>query len=226
MDAYDDQGDDEYYVDDPTGSFEHDLVNALDDGVRHTVHKALAQAIRPIKHHLIGFAEQQGWVAPSGAQAITEPSLSGSSQALKQGNNLHAAHFESLIRSLAMDHDYNAASSKKSKSKEDFASSSSDHSSDQGEDPLCKRKKKSRHQEDPIHVPKVLTFGPEDIVHPRSFLWLPPAEVADSVESHIRHGFEKKVRSRLCSECPRPDFPSKVTETLELDFCHLFEKNI
>ncbi|KAJ1116608.1 hypothetical protein NDU88_004814 [Pleurodeles waltl] len=65
MDAYDDQGGDEYYVDDPAGSFEHDRVYALDAGVRHTVNQALAQAIRPIKQHLIGFAEQQG------AQAIT-----------------------------------------------------------------------------------------------------------------------------------------------------------
>ncbi|KAJ1137537.1 hypothetical protein NDU88_003935 [Pleurodeles waltl] len=126
MDAYDDQGGDEYYVDDPVKSFEHDLVYALDAGVRHTVNQALAQAVRHIKHHLIGFAEQQGWVAPSGAQAITEPSLSGSSQALKQGNNPHAADFESLIRSLTRDHDYNAVSSQKSKSKEDLA----DHSSD------------------------------------------------------------------------------------------------
>ncbi|KAJ1130920.1 hypothetical protein NDU88_009264, partial [Pleurodeles waltl] len=58
---------------------------------------------------------------------------------------------------------------------------------------------------------------PEDIVHPRSSLWLPPPEVADYVESHIRHSFDKDVRSRLRSECPRPDFPYKVTETPELD---------
>ncbi|KAJ1166568.1 hypothetical protein NDU88_006967 [Pleurodeles waltl] len=53
MATYDDQGGDEYYVDDPVGSFEQDLVYALDDGVRHTVDQALAQAIRPIKYHLI-----------------------------------------------------------------------------------------------------------------------------------------------------------------------------
>ncbi|KAJ1103170.1 hypothetical protein NDU88_000597 [Pleurodeles waltl] len=140
---------------------------ALDAGVCDTVNQALAQSIRPIKHHLIGFAEQQGWVAPSGAQAITEPSLSGSSQALKQGNNPHATDFESLIRTVVRDHDYNAASSQKSKSKEDLVSSSSDHSSDQGEDPPPrKHKKKSHHEEEPIPAPKVLTFEPEDIAHP------------------------------------------------------------
>ncbi|KAJ1200454.1 hypothetical protein NDU88_004278 [Pleurodeles waltl] len=143
MAPYDDQGDDEYYVDDPAGSFEHDLVYALDAVVRHIVNQALAQATRPIKHHLIGAAEQQGWVAPSGAQALTEPSLSGGSQALKQGNNPHAVDFESLFRSLARDHNYNTTSSQKSKSKEDLASSSSDHFSDQGDDLPRKQKKKS-----------------------------------------------------------------------------------
>ncbi|KAJ1191143.1 hypothetical protein NDU88_000459 [Pleurodeles waltl] len=83
MAAYDDQGGDEYYVDDPVGSFEQDLVYALDASVRHTVNQALAQAIRPIKHHLIGFAEQQGSVAPSVSQMVEDPSLSGGSQALK-----------------------------------------------------------------------------------------------------------------------------------------------
>ncbi|KAJ1137747.1 hypothetical protein NDU88_004144 [Pleurodeles waltl] len=213
MAGYDDHAGDEYYVDDPAGSFEQELVYALDAGVCHTVNQALAQAIRPIKHHLISFSEQQGWVAPSVAQALTQPSLSGGSQTLKQSNNLHAVDFESLIRSLARDHDYNATSSQKSKSKEDLASSSSDHSSDQGDDLPCKRKKKSHYKEEPIPAPKVLTFEPEDIVHPRSSQWLTPAEVADNVESHIRHGFGKQARSRFRSECPRSDFSSKVTET-------------
>ncbi|KAJ1164302.1 hypothetical protein NDU88_004747 [Pleurodeles waltl] len=64
MAGFEDQAGEEYYSDDSAGSFEQDLVYALDAGVRHTVNQALAQAIRPIKHHLIGFAEQQGWVAP------------------------------------------------------------------------------------------------------------------------------------------------------------------
>ncbi|KAJ1100057.1 hypothetical protein NDU88_005146 [Pleurodeles waltl] len=63
MAGYEDQASDEYYLDDSAGSFEQDLVYALDAGVRHTVNQPLAQATRPIKHHLIGFAEQQGWVA-------------------------------------------------------------------------------------------------------------------------------------------------------------------
>ncbi|KAJ1194966.1 hypothetical protein NDU88_004250 [Pleurodeles waltl] len=175
------------------------LVYALDAGVRHTVNQALAQAIRLIEHHLIGFAKQQGWVVPPGSHIVEDPSLSGSSQALKQGKNPNSADFKSLIRSLAREHDYNTSSSTlKSKPKKDLDSSSSEQSSDQGST-LRKRKKKTHHQEDSIPTPKVLTFEPEDIVHPHSTLWLPPAEVVDYVESHIRHGFEKEVRSRLRS---------------------------
>ncbi|KAJ1114382.1 hypothetical protein NDU88_002620 [Pleurodeles waltl] len=216
MAGYEDQVGDEYYLGDSAGSFEQDLAYALDAGVCHTVNQALMQAIRPIKHHLIGFAEQQGWVALSGAQTIIGPSLSGGSQSLQQCHNLHAADFESLIRAMAKEHDYNAAS-QKAKSREDLASSSSDHSSEPGDDPPHKRKKKSHHQEEPLPTPKVLTIVLEDIVHPRSSLWMHPPEVADYVESHIRHGFDKEVQSRLRSECPRLDFSSKVTETPELD---------
>ncbi|KAJ1132809.1 hypothetical protein NDU88_011110 [Pleurodeles waltl] len=57
MAGYEDQAGDEYYMDDSTGSFEQDLFYALDAGVHHAVNQALAQAIRPNKHHLIGFAE-------------------------------------------------------------------------------------------------------------------------------------------------------------------------
>ncbi|KAJ1163343.1 hypothetical protein NDU88_003802 [Pleurodeles waltl] len=136
MAGYEDQAGDEYYLDDSAGSFEQDLVYALDPGVRHTVNQALAQAIRPIKHYLIGFTEQQGWVAPLGVQSIIEPSLSGGSQSLKQSHNPHSTDFESLIRAMAKEHDYNA-SAQKAKSTEDLASPFSDHSSEQGDDPPC-----------------------------------------------------------------------------------------
>ncbi|KAJ1106815.1 hypothetical protein NDU88_004213 [Pleurodeles waltl] len=111
---------------------------------------------------------------------------------------------------MAREHGYNSGSQKKAGS--DPVSSSSEQSSEQGDDPPRKRKKKVHHQEAP--TPKLLTFEPEDIVHPRSSLWLPPPEVADYVESHIRHSFDKEVRSRLslseavqCGETsPNPKF--------------------
>ncbi|KAJ1213709.1 hypothetical protein NDU88_001341 [Pleurodeles waltl] len=140
------------------------------------------------------------------------------SQAHKQDRDLHTANFESLIRSLAKEHDYNtSASTPKSRTRKELDSSSSARSSDQGDVPPRKRKKKTHHLEESVTTLKVLTFEPEDIVHSRFSLWLPPAEVVDYVESQIRHGFEKEVRSRLRSELLRPDIPSKVTETPELD---------
>ncbi|KAJ1216434.1 hypothetical protein NDU88_004036 [Pleurodeles waltl] len=148
MAGYEDQADDGYYLDEPAGSFEQDLVYALEAGVRHTVNQALAQAIKHIKHHLLGFAVQQGWVAPSGIQSIMEPSLSAGTQATKQIHNPHSADFESLFRNMAWEHDYNSASQKKAKS-DPASSSSSDHSSEQGDDPPRKRKTKTHHQEAP-----------------------------------------------------------------------------
>ncbi|KAJ1216074.1 hypothetical protein NDU88_003680 [Pleurodeles waltl] len=214
MAGYEDQAEDLYYLDDTTGTFDQDLVYALDAGVRNSVNQVFAQAIQPIKHHLLGLVDQQSWVAPGGAQPSGEPAFAASSQASKQTSNPHVADFESLLRDMAREHDYNAGSQKKMVS-DPPSSSSSEHSSDQGDAPPRKCKKKAHHKE--IPTPKVLTFEPEDIVHPRSSLWLPPPEVVDYVETHIRHGFDKDIRSRLRSECPRPDFPSKVTETPELD---------
>ncbi|KAJ1197063.1 hypothetical protein NDU88_000925 [Pleurodeles waltl] len=129
--GYGDQAEDEYYFEEPAGSFEQDLVYALDAGVRHTVNQA--QAIKPIKHHLLGFAEQQVWVAPSGVQSIMEPSLSAGTQSIKESHNPHSADFVTLVRAMAKEHDYNAPTQKKAAS--DPASSSSEHSSEQGDAP-------------------------------------------------------------------------------------------
>ncbi|KAJ1123310.1 hypothetical protein NDU88_001781 [Pleurodeles waltl] len=161
MASYEGQAKDLYYLDEPAGSFDQDLVNALDVGVRHTVNQALAQVIQPTKHHLFGFVEQQGCVAPSGIQPIGEPPLPTNTQASKQSTNPHSADFESLIRNMAREHDYNSGSQKKAVSNP--ASSFSDQSSEQGDDPPRKSKKKVHHQEAP--TPKVLTSEPEDIVH-------------------------------------------------------------
>ncbi|KAJ1096362.1 hypothetical protein NDU88_001504 [Pleurodeles waltl] len=153
MAGYDDQAKELYYLDETTGSFDQDLVYALDAGVRHSVNQALAQAIQPIKHHLLGLVEQQDWVAPASAQPIGESFLSSSIQASKQVTNPHAADCESLIRNMAREHDYNAGSQKKAVS-DPASSSSSEHSSEQGDAPPRKRKKKAHHQEAP--APKVM----------------------------------------------------------------------
>ncbi|KAJ1092606.1 hypothetical protein NDU88_005716 [Pleurodeles waltl] len=146
--GYDDQAQDLYYLDDTAGTFDQDLVYALDAGVRHSVNQALAQAIQPIKHHLLGLVDQQSWVAPGGTQPSGEPSFAASTQAPKQISNPHAADFESLLRNMAREHDYNAGSQKKTVS-DPASSSSSEHSSDQGDAHPRKRKKKAHHKKIP-----------------------------------------------------------------------------
>ncbi|KAJ1141857.1 hypothetical protein NDU88_008185 [Pleurodeles waltl] len=195
MAGYDDPAEELYYMDDTAGSFDQDLVYALDAGVRHSVNQALAQAIQPIKHHLLGLVDQQAWAAPVSASTMEDPSFATIPQSEKQLSNPHAADFQSLIRNMAREHDCNAGSQKKGKDAPPSSSSSSEPSSEQEDVPPRKHKKKARHMEVP--TPKVLTFEPDDIVHPRYSLWLPPPEVADYVEAHIRHGFDKDISSRL-----------------------------
>ncbi|KAJ1184185.1 hypothetical protein NDU88_000995 [Pleurodeles waltl] len=158
MAGYDDQAEDLYYFDDTSGSFDQDLVYALDAGMRHSVSQALVHAIQPIKHHLLGLVDQQTWTAPIGAPALGDPSFSADSQSTKQTSNPHAADFQSLLRNMAKEHDYNAGSLKKAVDAPASSSTSSGHSSEQEDAPPRKRKKKAHHQEAP--TPKVLTFEP------------------------------------------------------------------
>ncbi|KAJ1083371.1 hypothetical protein NDU88_003530 [Pleurodeles waltl] len=158
MAGYDDQAEELYYMDDTAGAFDQDLVYALDAGVRHSVNQALAQAIQPIKHHLLGLVDQQAWAAPVSASSRGDPSFAANPQPEKQLSNLHAADFQSLIRNMAREHDYNAGSQKKGVDVPASSSSSSEPSSEQEDTPPHKRKKKAHHQEVP--TPKVLTFEP------------------------------------------------------------------
>ncbi|KAJ1199875.1 hypothetical protein NDU88_003707 [Pleurodeles waltl] len=149
MAGYDDQAEDLYYMDDTAGSFDQDLVYALDAGVHHSVNQALAQAIQPIKHHLLGLVDQQAWAAPVSAPTMGDSSFAANPQPAKQTSNLHTADFQSLIRNMAREHDYNAGSQKKAVDDPASSPSSSEHSSEQGDAPPRKRKKKAHHQEVP-----------------------------------------------------------------------------
>ncbi|KAJ1110204.1 hypothetical protein NDU88_007559 [Pleurodeles waltl] len=149
MAGYDEQAEDLYYIDDTAGSFDQDLVYALDAGVRHSVNQALVQAIQPIKHHLLGLVDQQAWTAPVGAPSLEDPSFAAGPQSAKQPSNPHAVDFQSLLRNMAREHDYNAGSQKKAVDDPASSSSSSDLSSEQEDVPPRKRKKKAHHQEVP-----------------------------------------------------------------------------
>ncbi|KAJ1135426.1 hypothetical protein NDU88_001866 [Pleurodeles waltl] len=145
MAGYDDQAEELYYMDDTAGSFDQDLVYALDAGVRHSVNQALSQAIQPIKHHLLGLVDQQAWAAPVSASTMGDPSLAANPQPEKQLSNPHAADFQSLIRNMAREHDYNTGSHKKGVDAPPFSSSSSEPSSEQEDEPPRKSKKKAHH---------------------------------------------------------------------------------
>ncbi|KAJ1218788.1 hypothetical protein NDU88_006360 [Pleurodeles waltl] len=160
MAGYDDPAEELYYMDDTAGSFDQDLVYALDAGVRHSVNQALVQAIQPIKHHLLGLVEQQAWAAPGRASTLEDPSLAAIPQSEKQLSNPHAADFQSLIRNMAREHDYNAGSHKKGKDVPPSSSSSSEPSSEQKDAPPRKRKKKAHHQEVPTPKNLVAVFCP------------------------------------------------------------------
>ncbi|KAJ1130219.1 hypothetical protein NDU88_008575 [Pleurodeles waltl] len=98
------------------------------------------------------------------------------------------------------------------------SSSGSDSEEDLGARPgASKRKKSESTKAPPPKAPRVLTFSPEEIVHPRSSSWVPPPEVAEYLQNHIRAGFDKDVRARLHAECPRPDLEGKVTDTPDVD---------
>ncbi|KAJ1137778.1 hypothetical protein NDU88_004174 [Pleurodeles waltl] len=175
MAGYDDPAEELYYMDDTAGSFDQDLVYALDAGVRHSVNQALVQAIQPIKHHLLGLVEQQAWAAPGSASNLEDPSFAAIPHPEKQLSNPHAADFQSLIRNMAREHDYNAGLHKKGKEVPPSSSSSSEPSSEQEDAPPRKRKKKAHHQEVP--TPKEMMRSNADC---RDFVLLPVKSEASS----------------------------------------------
>ncbi|KAJ1154283.1 hypothetical protein NDU88_007036 [Pleurodeles waltl] len=91
------------------------------------------------------------------------------------------------------------------------AGESDSSDSDQDEAPCPRKKKHQDRGSDPgPSPPKVLTFDPTEIVHPRSTNWVPLPEVVTYVQSHFRQGFDKEVRVRLRSECPHPNLAGEV----------------
>ncbi|KAJ1177952.1 hypothetical protein NDU88_003203 [Pleurodeles waltl] len=109
MAGYEEDSGEGTYYDDSVGPFEQDLVYALDAGARHTVNLALAHAVQPIKHHLLGFAEQQGRTQNSASRSYEELPFSQDPSGSNSDANPHLEDFEQMARSLAKDHDYFSA---------------------------------------------------------------------------------------------------------------------
>ncbi|KAJ1144631.1 hypothetical protein NDU88_010928 [Pleurodeles waltl] len=196
------EGDENYFYEEVhPGSFEQDLAQALDAGVRQTVNDALAKAITPLKHHLFGFAQQQGWLPPKGNMFEGQPN--------PPAKSIHAEAFEKLTSSLMTEHPYSMSTDPPSDPSEDSEGSSS-HSPPMEDSQPRKRKAKSHHTSG-AKQPKLLTFEPGEIIHPKSSAWIPPPEVSDYVKNHLRQEFDKEV-TKLSQDLIRRSANSAVCE--------------
>ncbi|KAJ1092922.1 hypothetical protein NDU88_006032 [Pleurodeles waltl] len=191
------EGDESYCYDaGQSGFFEQNLVQALDAGVRQTVNEALAKAITPLKHHLYEFVQQQGWI-PSSVSMIEGTKAA---PATLPNKDAHFEVFEMLAASLANEHSHSIPSEPRLEAfAEDSDGTSSESSSQEGTQRPRKRKAKTHHTTS-SKQPKLLTFEPGEIIHPRSTAWVPPPGVVDYVKSHIRQDFEVRARLRSVSQ--------------------------
>ncbi|KAJ1201944.1 hypothetical protein NDU88_005748 [Pleurodeles waltl] len=163
-------------------SFEDSLVEALDSNVQYFVTKALAKALGPLTSQLKGFARQQGWFPslPFSESSSQIPNPGGKAKGKSQGKRWHSDAFEQFSASVRADHGY-SHSSQASSSNDNYPdalssnSSSQDSSdSDQADLPGPSKKRRRDCDSDPgPSPPKVLTFDPTEIVHPRSSNWVP-----------------------------------------------------
>ncbi|KAJ1154776.1 hypothetical protein NDU88_007519 [Pleurodeles waltl] len=189
------------------GSFVEDsLVEALDSNVQYSVNKALAKALGPLTSQLKGFVRQQSWFPslPLSESSSQIPNPGGKAKGKSQGKRWQSDAFEQFSASVLADHGYSHSSqaSTSSDNSPDALSSdsSSQDSSDSDQADLPGPSKKRRRDRDSVPAPsppKVLTFDPTEIVHPRSSNWVPLPEVASYVQCHLRQGFDKEVRARL-----------------------------
>ncbi|KAJ1179936.1 hypothetical protein NDU88_005166 [Pleurodeles waltl] len=215
--------DEEYFGGDPP-FFDENLEGALDNTVQLSVNKVLAKALGPLTHHYQSFARQKGWlphIASSEEALPDQPSTSKGKAKAKTW--AHSDIFRKLAPSIQKEHGYSSSQAQDAYGSDSDQSSSkssseSDFEEDLGDRPgASKRKKSESTKAPPPKAPRVLTFSPEEIVHPCSSSWVPPPEVAEYLQNHIRAGFDKDVRARLCAECPRPDLEGKVTDTPDVD---------
>ncbi|KAJ1126837.1 hypothetical protein NDU88_005243 [Pleurodeles waltl] len=154
---------------------------------------------------------------------MSQPSTSNSkSKATKWA---HTEIFDKLSASIQKKHGYRSSqqhdaygTDQSSDHSSPKHSSDSDSEGDQGDRPGPSKRRKTDKSRCPVpNSPLVLTFNPEDIIHPRSSIWTPPLEVALYLQEHIRAGFNKDVRAWLRAECPIPDLEGKVADTPDSD---------
>ncbi|KAJ1099094.1 hypothetical protein NDU88_004198 [Pleurodeles waltl] len=213
---------DEEYFGSEAPFLDDNLVGELDNTVQLSVNKTLAKALGPLTHHFESFVCQKGWlphIAPSDEALSDQPSTSKGKAKAKTW--AHSDLFKKLASSIQKEHGYSSSQAQDAYGSDSNQSSSKSSSESDSEEDLgdgtglSKRKKSETAKAPPPKAPRVWTFSPEEIIHPRSSSWVPPPELAEYLQNHIRAGFDKDVRARLRAECPRPDLEGKVLIRVE-----------
>ncbi|KAJ1099756.1 hypothetical protein NDU88_004854 [Pleurodeles waltl] len=215
--------DEEYFGDEPP-FFDETLAGALDNTVQLSINKALERALGPLTVHFESFARQKVWLPPiASSEEARSDQPSTSKGKAKTKSWAHSDIFRKLASSIQKEHGYSSSQAQDAYGSDSDQSSSKSSSGSDSEEDLGTRpgtskcKKSESTKAPPTKAPKVLTFSPEEIVHPRSSSWVPPPEVAEYLQKHIRASFDKDVRARLQAECSRPELEVKVTDTPDVD---------
>ncbi|KAJ1187237.1 hypothetical protein NDU88_004016 [Pleurodeles waltl] len=186
------------------------------------INQAVLAALKPLTQQFDSFVKKQG-LAPlpeekvrEGPETATTPQVSswphdGALSALAKAS---ADHVYSSLPSTSKGPLLEVADSSDS----DSTYSKSSHSIGTLRKRKRARKSSSSQGKERSHSPSnPFQFNPADIIHLRSADWAPAQAVADYLHYKLRKGFDKEVHNRLRTECPRPEIPEKVAETLDID---------
>ncbi|KAJ1197361.1 hypothetical protein NDU88_001221 [Pleurodeles waltl] len=166
--------DEEYFGDEPP-FFDETLAGVLDNTVQLSINKALEKALGPLTLHFESFARQKGWLPPiaSSEEALSDQPSTSKGKA-KTKFWAHSDIFRKLASSIQKEHGYSSSQAQDAYGSDSDQSSSKSSSGSDSEEDLGtrpgagKRKKSESTKAPPTKAPKVLTFSPEEIVHPRS----------------------------------------------------------
>ncbi|KAJ1142433.1 hypothetical protein NDU88_008758 [Pleurodeles waltl] len=194
---------DEEFFGDQFPLFDETLAGALGNTFQMSINNALERALGPLSVHFENFARQKGWLPPiaSSEEALSDQPSTSKGKA-KAKSWPHSDIFKKLASSIQEDHGYSFSQAQEAFSSDSdrspAISSGSDSEQDLGPKSSAGKCKKSESSSaPPSKAPKVLTFSPEEIVHPRSSSWVPPPEVAEYLQKHIRASFDKEEWIRV-----------------------------
>ncbi|KAJ1112098.1 hypothetical protein NDU88_000367 [Pleurodeles waltl] len=203
--------------DDYSYEAEERLVQALDNSVQESVHRALILALcsftRPLKHYVHG---KLGTVPPK-VPPYLEVQLAehGETSTLEADTLPHSDNVDRLSQAVLFDHVYGAfqvPGPSGPPPDDSFPDKLSSYFL--GSDSAERQKKTKRQETGPAHDQILgILNGTALFILPRLSAPPPlPAEVADYVQRHLPKRSEREVRSKLSAQFPRPFLPGKVAE--------------